>query len=246
MAGLADFAEITERNAPLGPKTALGIGGTAELLIRPRSLEELASLYRVCTSAQTPFRIFGGGRNILIREPLVRGVVVHLDAPAFTEFMTKGQVVKSGGGAMLGDLISFAARHGLAGLEALIGITGTVGGAVHGNAGDRHGERSGRRRDAGSPRAEALELGPDLPQVPGTRGRILGQHAGEEALDLRQAGIGEAPLKGWRVPMQDGVGDLNESVALEGPPAGEKLVEDDAEGEHVRARVERQPEHLLR
>src|SRR5262249_2635547 len=63
--------------------------------------------------------------------------VVLLDAPAFTELRTQGRHVWAGCGARLAALIAHAARHNLAGLEALVGMPGSVGGALRLNAGDR-------------------------------------------------------------------------------------------------------------
>src|SRR5262249_53680767 len=77
---------------------------------------------------------------ILVRDEGVRGVVLRLSEPAFTEVTVDGRRVRAGTGARLSALISQAARHNLAGLESLIGIPGTVGGALRGNAGDRSGE----------------------------------------------------------------------------------------------------------
>jgi UDP-N-acetylmuramate dehydrogenase len=77
---------------------------------------------------------------LLIRDEGVRGVVIRLSEPAFTEVRVEGRRLRAAGGASLSSLISQAARHALAGLELLIGIPGTVAGAVITNAGDRTGE----------------------------------------------------------------------------------------------------------
>src|SRR4029077_19459767 len=70
----------------------------------------------------------------------VPGVVIRLTSPEFTNVTVAGKNVKAGGGATLFSLISAAAMAGLAGFEALVGITATVGGALKFNAGDRSGE----------------------------------------------------------------------------------------------------------
>lgn len=137
---LDDFADIVQRHVPLAPYLYLKLGGPAEMLVQPRSALELAAVVRRCTQEQIPLRILGGGCNVLVRDEGVRGAVVRLSAPAFTQVTVVGRRVRSGTGATLSSLISTAARHGLAGLEALVGIPGTVGGALRGNAGDRSGE----------------------------------------------------------------------------------------------------------
>ena len=63
--------------------------------------------------------------------------MVRLSAPAFSEVVAQGKCVRAGAGATLPALISQAARSGLAGLETLVGIPGTVGGALRHNSGDR-------------------------------------------------------------------------------------------------------------
>jgi UDP-N-acetylmuramate dehydrogenase len=84
--------------------------------------------------------LLGGGSNILVRDEGIAGLVLHLSAPVFSEISVSGQTVTAGGGAKLGHAINVSVREGLAGLEALVGIPGTVGGALHGNAGSRGGD----------------------------------------------------------------------------------------------------------
>jgi UDP-N-acetylmuramate dehydrogenase len=135
-----DFAEIVKANEPLAPYTYLRLGGPADWLIQPRSREELSAVVRRCFDARVPLRVLGGGCNVLVRDEGVRGAVLRLHEPAFTEVGVEGRRVRAGTGAAVSALISQAARHGLAGLETLVGIPGTVGGALRCNAGDRSGD----------------------------------------------------------------------------------------------------------
>jgi UDP-N-acetylmuramate dehydrogenase len=137
---LEEFAEIVKRDEPLAPYTYLKIGGPAEMLVQPRSREELAGVVRRCAEQHIPLRVLGGGCNILVRDEGVRGAVVRLNEPTFTQIQVQGRRVRAGAGASLAALISQAARHGLAGLETLVGIPGTVGGALRCSAGDRSGQ----------------------------------------------------------------------------------------------------------
>jgi UDP-N-acetylmuramate dehydrogenase len=137
---LEEFAEFLKVNEPLGPYCYLKLGGPAEVLAQPRSREELAALVRRCSERQIPLRVLGGGCNVLVRDEGVRGVVLRLSEPVFTAIRVEGRRVHAGAGATLSALISEAARGGLAGLETLVGIPGTVGGALRRNAGDRAGE----------------------------------------------------------------------------------------------------------
>jgi UDP-N-acetylmuramate dehydrogenase len=137
---LEGLGDITKHNEPLARYTYLKVGGPAEMLVQPRTREELAGVVRQCTLKDIPVRVLGGGCNILVRDEGVRGVVIRLSEPAFTQIIVNNRRLRAGTGAALSALISEAARHGLAGLESLVGIPGTVGGALRGNAGDRSGE----------------------------------------------------------------------------------------------------------
>jgi UDP-N-acetylmuramate dehydrogenase len=137
---LDDFAAFVKHNEPLAPYTCLRLGGPAEALVQPRTRAELAAVVRRCAERDIPLRVLGAGGNILVRDEGVRGVVLRLSEPVFTEVTVAGRRVRAGAGARLSSLISQAARHNLAGLEALVGTPGTVGGALRHNAGDRAGE----------------------------------------------------------------------------------------------------------
>jgi UDP-N-acetylmuramate dehydrogenase len=134
---LNEFAEITQTREPLARYTQLKIGGPAEALVRPRSVAELMAVQKQALERKLPFRVLGAGGNLLISDEGVDGIVILLDAPAFTELAAHGRRVRAGCGAHLSNLIAFAAHHNLAGLEALVGLPGTVGGALRLNAGDR-------------------------------------------------------------------------------------------------------------
>lgn len=140
MARLDEFSEILQRNAPLAPFTHLKVGGPAELLAQPRSLDELSALVRRCFEERIPLRVLGCGCNMLVRDEGVTGVVLRLSEPAFTSITVEGTRVRAGTGASVAALISATTRHNLAGLETLVGIPGTVGGALRTNAGDRGGD----------------------------------------------------------------------------------------------------------
>jgi UDP-N-acetylmuramate dehydrogenase len=134
---LESFAEILKHGAALAPFTHLRLGGPAEVLAQPRSVEELAALARRCFEHNLPLRVLGNGCNLLVRDEGVSGVVVRLSAPAFTTIEVQGRLVRAGAGAALSAVISQTAHHGLAGLETLVGIAGTVGGALRHQTSER-------------------------------------------------------------------------------------------------------------
>ncbi len=135
--GLETFVREGE---PLSQHTWFHLGGPAEFFAEPASVDELAMLVSRCREEDVPIRLLGGGSNLLVREAGVPGVVVMLSAPAFSEIKTAGTTVTAGGGAKLNYVISTAVREGLAGLEPLVGIPGTLGGALHGNSGSHGGD----------------------------------------------------------------------------------------------------------
>src|SRR5882672_4971890 len=135
-----EFAEIVRSQEPLGPFTMLRVGGKSEYLAQPRSVEELTALLKSAAAQKLSVRVLGVGSNVLVRDEGVPGVVLRLTEPAFARIEVQGRKVRAGGGAALSALISESARNNLAGLETLVGISATVGGAVRCNAGDRTGE----------------------------------------------------------------------------------------------------------
>src|SRR5205823_7992444 len=100
----------------------------------------LLALVRRCRDEGVPIRLLGGGSNVLVRDEGVLGLTIRLVAPVFQEIRPSSGGVHAGGGAKLGHVISSAVREGLSGLETLVGIPGTVGGALHSNAGTLGGE----------------------------------------------------------------------------------------------------------
>lgn len=137
MSLLEKFSHILRQDEPLAPRTWLQLGGNAEFLAEPTSVEELAELVAYAHSEGIATRLLGGGSNLLVREEGVKGIVLVLTHPSFVATSVEGNRLKAGGGAPLAHAISEAVRNGLAGLETLVGIPGTVGGALHGNAGSR-------------------------------------------------------------------------------------------------------------
>lgn len=120
---------------PLAPYTWLRLGGPAQYFAEPTSIAELAELISRANRAQVPVRVLGSGSNVLVPDEGVTGIVVHLSAPAFSQIVVEPTgTITAGGGAKLGHVISTAVREGWGGLEPLVGIPGTIGGALRGNA----------------------------------------------------------------------------------------------------------------
>lgn len=134
------FEHIVREQEVLAPYTDFRLGGPASFFAEPTSVEELSSLLAAARAAGMPVRLLGGGSNVLVPDEGFDGLVLQVTAPAFTQIEVEGSRVHAGGGAKLVHLISTTAREGLAGLEQLAGIRGTVGGALKGNAGTDSGD----------------------------------------------------------------------------------------------------------
>src|SRR6476620_7509636 len=90
--------------AARAPYTHLKIGGPAEFLIQPRSVDELRAVLTACQSQKVPVRMLGGGNNLLIRDDSVPGAVVRLVSAPFTSIEWDGKRITADGGGQLFDL----------------------------------------------------------------------------------------------------------------------------------------------
>jgi UDP-N-acetylmuramate dehydrogenase len=129
---------------PLAHHTWLGIGGAAGYFCEPVDVDALGRVVRRCHERGIPLRVIGGGSNVLAPTGGFPGMVVRLSAPEFGRVEVEPPCVVAGAGAKLVHVVSAAVQAGLAGLEMLVGIPGTVGGAVVGNAGSRGGDIGAR------------------------------------------------------------------------------------------------------
>lgn len=143
MAFLSGLEHVVREGELLAPWTWLRLGGPAAYFAEPTSVAELQELVRRAYQEDLPVRLLGGGSNLLIRDEGVPGLVLHLANATFCEITVLAGSLQAGGGAKLSHLVSTAVREGRAGLEQLVGIPGTVGGALHGNA-NCHGSDLGQ------------------------------------------------------------------------------------------------------
>ena len=125
---------------PLSHHTWLGIGGEAGYFCEPVDVDALARLVARCHRERVPLRVIGGGSNILVPSAGFPGMVVRLSAPVFCGITVERPMLRAGAGAKLVHVVSAAVQAGLSGLETLVGIPGTVGGSLVGNAGGHGGD----------------------------------------------------------------------------------------------------------
>ena len=119
---------------PLKRYTAWKIGGPADALLEPKSVEELVEATERAREHDVPLTILGGGTNVLIRDGGIRGLTIRL-AKSLRGVEIEGTSVTAESGVLYPVLANTTAGRGLAGLEFATGIPGTVGGAVYMNAG---------------------------------------------------------------------------------------------------------------
>ncbi len=125
-------------NAPLASVTWFRAGGPAEILFRPADRDDLAA-FLAGTPDDIPVTVLGVASNLLVRDGGIPGVVIRL-LRGFTGIRVEGEQVLAGAGALDLNVALTARDHGLAGLEFLSGVPGTIGGALRMNAGAYGGE----------------------------------------------------------------------------------------------------------
>jgi UDP-N-acetylmuramate dehydrogenase len=132
-------AEVGDRlpvDEPLSAHTSYRIGGPADLFVRVESQDELCRVVALARECQVPYFLLGAGTNILVSDKGIRGLVIENRARGSRfEVREEGAILWAEAGVLLKDLAEESVRRGLAGLEWSVGIPGTVGGAVVGNAG---------------------------------------------------------------------------------------------------------------
>jgi len=128
------FTGELRRGAPMSEITSLRIGGSADLILYPRAVEDLQIVIPLCRAQGMGYLLLGNGTNLLASDRGVREPLIHL-SDGFGEIRRKGTTVMAGAGAGLPQLLRFCAANDLSGLEALAGIPGTVGGGIRMNAG---------------------------------------------------------------------------------------------------------------
>jgi UDP-N-acetylmuramate dehydrogenase len=236
-------------DCPMGPYTTLRVGGTAEALCAVKDVSQLKELLSFANKEKFPYLVVGKGSNLLVKDRGLKGLALLLKGE-IEGVEEKEGTLHAGGGLGLGELVRFSQRRGLAGLEFLAGIPGTVGGAVAMNAGawgksagdvvtaveilaadgasvvmSRSELRFGYRRAAlpvGAVVVKAHFKGTeDRPEAIGERIRsYLERRKAGQPMDYPSAG------SVFKNPPQDFAGRLIESVGLKGKRVGGAMISD--------------------
>ncbi len=125
---------------PLAKHTTFKIGGAAEYFFEAKSAEDAVKAIRAANDLGIPLFLFGGGSNMLVADQGVKGLVIKM---ANRDFTIEGNAIVAQAGAPTGLVSMRAAEAGLTGFEWAVGVPGTIGGAVRGNAGAYGGDMNG-------------------------------------------------------------------------------------------------------
>lgn len=131
--------DIIKVNEPMKNHTTFKIGGPVDVLVLPRTIEDIKTTMDYCRKNRHPLFIFGLGSNIVVRDKGIRGVAIKI-GNNLKEIRISGQEIYAQAGIRLSELARKAADNSLSGLEFAEGIPGSLGGAVVMNAGAYDGE----------------------------------------------------------------------------------------------------------
>lgn len=125
-----------QAGVPLAPLTTIGIGGVARWFVRATDVEDVAAAHRWCGEERVPLVVLGGGSNLVVADEGVGGLVVQIAIPGIDiEVHGTEAVMQVGAGEPWDEIVAAAVARGLAGLECLSGIPGSVGGTPVQNVG---------------------------------------------------------------------------------------------------------------
>lgn len=130
-----------KKNYDLTALTTFKIGGRAEFFVVVKNKRELIETLNWARAERLPLSFFAGGSNVLITKQRIRGLVIKISGE---EYLIKGNLISAWAGTGLSRLVKITIDRGLAGLEWALGVPGSLGGAVRGNAGAYGSDISGQ------------------------------------------------------------------------------------------------------
>ena len=136
-----ETASLCFMNESLKKHTTYGIGGPADLMIFPKSKQDLIKVIEIINENKIQLTILGSGSNVLVSDNGIRGAVISLKN-SLKQIEVDENILYAECGTMLGKIVKHAVKNNLIGLENLNGVPGTLGGALIMNAGAWGGEIS--------------------------------------------------------------------------------------------------------
>ena len=183
--GLERF--VTE-NEPMAPHTWYKLGGPARWYVRPESEDDVQEAALRCTESNIPIHVLGLGANLLVSDEGIDGAVFRFDHESWRQVTITGTNVHAGAGMDIQKLVLRTVRAGLAGIECLAGIPGTVGGAIKMNAGGKFG-------DIGSVMTGVECLDPGSPKFERTKDDLV--------FDYRHSNISSTFILGAKLELEE-------------------------------------------
>ncbi|MGE6579066.1 UDP-N-acetylmuramate dehydrogenase [Paenibacillus xylanexedens] len=130
--------EKVKFNEPLKNHTFIKIGGNADILIHPTTIDEITKIVEIANLHQLPLTVIGKGSNVIIKDGGIRGVTISLSH--FDQIKVNEESMIAQSGVDIIDVSRLALEHSLTGLEFACGIPGSTGGALYMNAGAYGGQ----------------------------------------------------------------------------------------------------------
>tara|TARA_Y100001970_G_scaffold200321_1_gene243632 strand:+ start:3790 stop:4716 length:927 start_codon:yes stop_codon:yes gene_type:complete len=125
---------ILLKNESMSKHTSYGIGGKVTAYITPHDIKDLIKIIKIINKNNLKFYFVGSGSNLLINDKKINAIIIT-PAKALKSLKIEKNTIIAESGVMLGRLVKEAIRHNLTGLESLVGVPGTLGGALMMNAG---------------------------------------------------------------------------------------------------------------
>lgn len=130
--------EKVKFNEPLKNHTFIKIGGNADILIHPTTIDEITKIVEIANLHQLPLTVIGKGSNVIIKDGGIRGVTISLSH--FDQIKVNEDSMIAQSGVDIIEVSRLALEHSLTGLEFACGIPGSTGGALYMNAGAYGGQ----------------------------------------------------------------------------------------------------------
>ena len=125
---------ILLENESMKKHTSYGIGGKVMAYITPHNVKDLITIIKIINKNNLKFYFVGSGSNLLVNDKKINAIIIT-PAKALKSLTIKENTIEAESGVMLGRFVKEAIKHNLTGLESLVGVPGTLGGALMMNAG---------------------------------------------------------------------------------------------------------------
>ena len=139
MADISNIVDVIDKdkikfNEPMSKHTTIKVGGKADVLVIPTTLEDIINVLKFAKNNLIPITIIGNGSKLLVTDKGIRGIVIKISSK-FSDYKIVGSTVTACAGMSMPKLSRLAMKEGLSGFEFACGIPGVLGGGIRMNAG---------------------------------------------------------------------------------------------------------------